>query len=189
MNFIKKITGSKCYLSPVDDRLAEIVASWSNDIDISLNTGDITDMITVETQKQYLKGMTSASGYGFYIVDNKTNEAVGIARIMRINHINRIGVLGIFIGNEKNRSKGVGFEASKLLLDYGFNILNLRNIMAEVFSFNKASLRMCEKVGFKQIGARRAALRYGEYEFDEIFLDILDDEFDSPYIKEVIAKL
>lgn len=45
----------------------------------------------------------------------------------------------------------------ELLLDYGFNALNLQNIMLEVFDYNKRAIKAYEKVGFKVIGKRRQA--------------------------------
>ncbi len=68
MKFLKKLVGDKCYLSPVDDILADKVAQWSNDLRVSIRTGDISDMITVDVQREYLNGMNER-GYAFYIVD------------------------------------------------------------------------------------------------------------------------
>lgn len=69
---------------------------------------------------------------------------------MDISYKNRIGTVGIFIGDENNRSNGYGTEALKLLLDYGFNYLNLNNIMLAVKSFNERAIKCYEKVGFKE---------------------------------------
>jgi len=188
MKLLKKLVGDHCYLSPIDSSESELVASWSNDIRVALKTGDMSDMITLEMQKSYLEGMTNRSGYGFYIVDINTDNVIGVARIMRVNHIHRNAVVGIFIGETKNRSRGIGTESLNLLLDFAFNIINLRNVMAEVFSFNKASITICKKVGFNEIGRRRSAIIYGKHEFDEIFMDILSDEFESIFIEKELKK-
>jgi len=183
MEMVKKLKGKVCCLSPIDGSYAEKVAQWSNDLELSLLTGDISDMITVELQRQYLENMNNPGRYGFYILDAEGSEVIGIVRLMRVNLVGRSAVAGIFIGEKDVRGKGIGTEAANLLLDFGFNVLNLRNIMAEVFSFNKASLKICEKCGFKEIGRRRNVIRYGQYEFDEVFLDILDTEFNASVIK------
>lgn len=183
MNKLRKLVGERCFLSPVDSSETEIVAKWSNDIDVALKTGDISDMISYEIQKSYLEGMNSRSGYGFYIVDKCKDEVIGIARLMRINFISRNAVMGMFIGEKNNRGKGIGTETTKLLLDFGFNVLNLRNIMVEVVSFNEASLNLCRKCGFKEIGRRRKAIIYGKHEYDEVYMDILDEEFEDSVIE------
>ncbi|MGB4722593.1 MAG: GNAT family protein, partial [Defluviitoga tunisiensis] len=74
-------------------------------------------------------------------------------------------------------SKGYGTEAMELLLDYGFNALNLQNIMLEVFDYNKRAIKAYEKVGFKVIGKRRQAKFFNNKRYDIIFMDILKDEF------------
>ncbi|WBW94866.1 GNAT family N-acetyltransferase [Oceanirhabdus sp. W0125-5] len=185
MQYLKKIVGEKCYLAPVDDSLTEKVAIWSNDLRVSIRTGDISDMITYETQKEYLNSMNQR-GYAFYIVDNTDNEAIGIIRLMRVNHINRNAVLGIFIGESTNRNSGIGTEATKLILDFAFNVINLRNVMIETFSFNHRAIKVCKKVGFKEIGRRRNAIIYGDNEFDEVFMDILNTEFSDSIICEAL---
>ncbi|MCF7815351.1 MAG: GNAT family N-acetyltransferase, partial [Candidatus Cloacimonetes bacterium] len=93
---------------------------------------------------------------------------------------------GIFIGNKNYWGKGYGSEALSLLLDYGFNILNLNNIMLETFSFNERALKSYKKVGFKEIGRRRQAIIMGGKKYDEILLDILAEDFESPFIKKII---
>jgi RimJ/RimL family protein N-acetyltransferase len=171
----------------MDDTYAEKVAQWSNDIEMSLLTGDISDVITVEQQRAYLESMNDPGRYGFYIVNAADDEVIGIVRLMRVSMISRTAVVGAFIGDRNVRGKGVGTEAINLILDFGFNAINLRNIMAEVFSFNAASLRLCEKCGFKEIGRRRNAIRYGRHEYDEVFLDILDTEYESASIGKYLA--
>ncbi|WP_425448839.1 GNAT family N-acetyltransferase [Dethiothermospora halolimnae] len=187
MGHLRKMIGDNCYLSPVDGKEADKVAKWSNDIEVALKTGDISDMITYELQKEYLKNMNNR-GYGFYIVRKEDDEVIGIARLMRVNLINKNAMMGMFIGQKDNRSNGIGTEATKLLLDFGFNVINLRNIMIETFSFNKAAMKACKKCGFKEIGRRRKSIIYGENEYDEVFMDILNDEFKDSKINKILNK-
>jgi RimJ/RimL family protein N-acetyltransferase len=187
MNPLRKLIGNKCYLSPVDASETEKVAKWSNDIEIAIRTGDISDMITCEIQRRYLENMNNSTGYAFYIIREEDDEVIGIGRLMRINFINRNAVMGMFIGEKSNRSKGIGTEAIKLLLDFGFNVLNLRNIMIETYSFNEAAIRACKKCGFKEIGRRRNSIIYGKKEYDEVFMDILSEEFQDSVINKVLS--
>ncbi len=189
MKQLQKLVGEKCFLTPADGSVADIVAEWSNDLDLSIKTGDISDMITYDLQKQYLQEMNSSRGYAFYIVDKTNEKVIGVARLMRISFINRNAVMGMFIGDKNIRSGGIGTDASMLLLDFAFNVLNLRNIMVEIFSFNKASINMCRKCGFKEIGRRRKAILYGKNEFDEVYMDILSEEFDNSIIDKQIKKI
>ncbi|MEA4964036.1 GNAT family N-acetyltransferase [Lutispora sp.] len=107
---------------------------------------------------------------------------------MRINFINRNAIMGMFIGERSDRNQGVGTEVTKLLLDFGFNILNLKNIMIETYSFNEPAMKVCQKCGFKEIGRRRKSVIYGNNEYDEVFMDILSEEFQDSIIDKVLSK-
>ena len=68
-------------------------------------------------------------------------------------------------------------EAIRLLLDYGFNVIKLNNIMLKLFSYNTRGYRCYLKCGFKEIGRRRSARLLGGRYYDELFMDILAEEF------------
>ncbi len=124
----------------------------------------------------------------FEIVDNETDEAIGRTIFFDINHIDRCAMVGIVIGEKNYWGKGFGQEALKLMLDYGFNLLNLNNIMLGTFEFNTRSIAAYKKVGFKEIGRRRQGRIIGGKKFDVIFMDILAEEFKSIYVNTILAK-
>lgn len=188
MTYIKKLVGEKCYLSPVSEDYTDLVVKWSNDLEVSLHTGDVGDLITKEKQKLYLKNMIDR-GHAFMIVDNQTNQGIGIARLMGVDMIHNKSYLGIFIGEKDHWSKGIGTEATELILDFGFNIINLKNIMLEVFSFNERAINAYKRCGFKEIGRRRQSITYGNHVFDEVFMDILAEEFQGSHLESFIQKL
>ena len=47
---------------------------------------------------------------------------------MRTDYKDGVSTIGIFIGEEEYRGKGLGGEIIDLLLDYGFNNFTLKNI-------------------------------------------------------------
>ena len=119
----------------------------------------------------------------FSIVNLKDDVLLGNCDLRNIDYIHRKAEVGIVIGEESNRSKGYGTDALKLLLDYGFNYLNLNNIMLNVRSFNKRVIACYKKVGFKECGRRRKCFFLNGKYYDNIQMDILADEFKTNYIK------
>ena len=63
----------------------------------------------------------------FVVIKLENDEMIGTVGLEHINQINKSATLGIMIGEKENRGKGYGEEAINLLLDYGFNYLNLNN--------------------------------------------------------------
>lgn len=47
---------------------------------------------------------------------------------------------------------GLAYEASAMLIEYGFNTLNLNKITSDVFPDNESILHLLERVGFKKEG-------------------------------------
>lgn len=174
--YFKKFIGEKCYLSPINIEDAEKYTRWLNDLEISINLGNARMLITQEREKEILQRLAK-EGYTFAIIDLKKDELLGNCGLSDVDMVFRRGGFGIFIGNKEYWNKGYGQEATNLLLDFAFNILNLNNIMLGAYSFNKAAISCYEKIGFKEIGRRRKAVIVGGQEFDEILMDILAEEF------------
>lgn len=185
MKYIKKLIGEKCYLSPINPEDADRIATWSNDFEMSVFTGDVSDMISIEKQREYLEYMSN-NGYSFAIIKKDTDEPIGICKLTQVDLINRKATLGIFIGEKSCWDKGFGTEATKLILDFGFNIINLKNIMLTVYSFNERAIKAYHRCGFKEIGRRRKSIIMGSKEFDEVYMDILSDEFKGCLINSVL---
>ncbi|MBN1948732.1 MAG: GNAT family N-acetyltransferase [Candidatus Cloacimonetes bacterium] len=182
MKYFRKICGDKCYLSPINIEDAEQYAEWLNDMEVATRLVVASQQINVFREKQILEDMISNNSQIFAIIDQETDKLIGNCSLMRIDHPDRKAEFGIFIGDKKFWSKGYGSEAARLILDYGFNILNLNNIMLRVFSFNQTAIRAYEKAGFKYMGRRRQACIIAGRKYDEIFMDILAEEFESVYI-------
>lgn len=80
-------------------------------------------------------------------------------------------------------NKGYGTEAIRLLLDYGFNYMNLHSVKLELMSFNERALKCYKKCGFKETGRiRENRFINGNY-YDTITMDILEREFTESYIR------
>ena len=174
MKYFKKLVGERIYLSPRNVEDVEKFTEWMNDFEITDYTGRSHQTMTLQNEKTYLEKEQDNKSV-FAIIDLQTDEIIGIVGLHDINNINRTATLGIFIGNKDYRSKGYGTEAIKLILDFGFNYLNLNNIDLALMEFNKS--------GFKEIGRRRKCKFINGRYYDSILMDILSEEFTKSYIK------
>jgi RimJ/RimL family protein N-acetyltransferase len=103
--------------------------------------------------------------------------AVGDCGFNKIDHRNRSGEIGIFIGQKDLWNRGYGTETMRLLLKHGFHTLNLYRIFLRVFETNKNAIRSYEKAGFVHEGRlRQAQYSNGKYE-DVLLMSVLKPEW------------
>lgn len=186
MKYFKKLIGKKCYLSPISVDDAERYCEWINDAEVNKFMVFSSHQIGIEKERTILEDMIKRNAQIFAIIDIEKDELIGNCSLFDIDHLNRKAEFGIFIGNKTYWGKGYGTEATMLILDYSFNILNLNSIMLRVYSYNKRGIRSYEKSGFKVIGNHREAKIIGSKKYDEIYMDILASEFKSIYIKKIM---
>ena len=172
MKYFKKIVGERLYLSPMNVEDAETYVKWMNDRKVTDNLGNTRRVCTLLGEKEYIESRKN-DNYDFSIVLND-DTLIGNISLMDVNLVSRKATLGIFIGEEENRSKGYGTEAMKLLVDYGFNILGLHNIDLNVYAFNERAIKAYEKVGFKEYGRRHESYFLDGKYHDEINMEIIN---------------
>ena len=180
MKYFRKIEGENIYLSPMNIEDIEIYMKWMNDKKVTDNIGRSQFLFTFGKEKEWLESVNKGREYQFAIINNE-DKLIGNCSLFDIDFINGNATVGIFIGEEEFRGKGLGTEALKLLISYGFNHLNLNNIMLTVFSFNERAIKCYNKVGFKEIGRRRKDALINNKRYDTIYMDIIREE----YYKEV----
>jgi RimJ/RimL family protein N-acetyltransferase len=182
MPYYKKLIGKQCYLSPCRPGDAEKWAEWFNDLAVTIPLGDEAYLpSTLESEQETVASMIKNRDHVFSIVDLQSDELIGRCLLFGVDHVNQTAMFGIVIGEKAYWGKGYGQEATRLTLDYGFNLLNLNSIMLGVFAFNTQAINCYLKVGFKEIGRRRQARIIGEKKYDAILMDILAEEFMSEY--------
>jgi RimJ/RimL family protein N-acetyltransferase len=175
--YFKRMIGDTCYLSPLNINDAEKYTEWLNNLELTVNLSIYDSIINTETEKSILEKLSKEHNYS--IVDKKTDELIGSCGFINLDNLNQTAEAGILIGNTEYWNKGFGTEALSLLMDYGFNALNLHNIFIRFYSFNERAIKSYEKIGFKIIGKYREALLRGKKRHDILLMDILHDEFNE----------
>jgi len=181
------MVGERCYLSPCAPEDAEKWAKWDNDLEVALPLGDEAyTPFPLQKSKEIVADVIRSQDHVFGIVDLETDELIGRCMLFDLDWVNRRAMLGIVIGEKAYWGQGYGQEAVRLLLDYGFNLLNLNSVMLGTFAFNQRALHCYERVGFKVIGRRRQARIVAGIKYDAILMDILADEYESACVKRLI---
>lgn len=159
--------------------LDSIMEHWNN-INLRRELGPVIPHSRDERKEWIQNTWTErqkGSAYIFAIENLESGSFLGHASLKRISKINRTASVSIAIYDEKNRSKGFGTDAMRVLLTIGFNYLNLHRIGLNVFNTNPRAHTVYEKVGFKRVGElRHTDFIDGKY-VNDIVMDILEDEW------------
>ncbi|MBM4402838.1 MAG: GNAT family N-acetyltransferase [Candidatus Cloacimonetes bacterium] len=184
MKYFRKLIGEKCYLSPISMDDVEKYTEWVNDLEVGQFVLFAAAVIDMDKERKMLEKLMQNS-VTFAIIEKDTNKVIGNCGLHDVNEVHRRATFGIFIGEKNFWNQGIGSEATALILDYGFNILNLNNITLEVVEYNHRGIRCYEKIGFKYVGRRRKYMFMAGSYYDTLVYDILAEEFESPYVKKV----
>ena len=173
------LKGKKVKLGPVKREYIDYYLKWMNDPELTQYIL-MYRPLTREMEEDWFNNLKNRENFFIFAIlmfDQDENEKLLGNCSIDVDWKNRVGTAGIMIGEKEYQSKGYGTEAMKLLIDYGFNTINLNRIQLETFSFNIRALKSYRKVGFKEEGTRRQAIYVnGEYH-DAIMLGILKNEW------------
>ncbi len=185
---IVNIEGELVALGPLRREHIPLYLRWLNDFGIRRMLGLPPGPMTLEQETAWYERATGGdAGTLFTIYERATGRPIGNCGLHEVDHQNRQTEVGILIGEPGARGRGFGTEAMRLLLDYAFTGLGLHNVMLKVFEYNLAGRRCYEKVGFREIGRRRESRWYNGRFWDEISMDILASEFESPVLSALFA--
>lgn len=117
-----------------------------------------------------------------WIVENLEGEVVGSIDTFACNRRNGTFKYGLAL-LPNYRSRGYAHEMVTMVLRFYFHELNYQKVTPHVFSFNMASIKLHEKLGFKLEGQLRSMIfTNGEY-YDELYFGMTRTEFTELYGK------
>jgi len=176
------LEGMRVRLAPLERRHIDLFLKWFNDPEI-MQYITMYKPMTRDMEEEWfenLKHKEDSVYFSIKIIDEENSDKViGNCAIQNINCKNRACSCGITIGEKNYQNKGYGTEAMELLVDYGFNTLNMNRIELSVYEFNSRAFKTYQKVGFVEEGRKRQA-RYhnGKYQ-DEIIMAVLREDWEN----------
>ena len=126
------------------------ISDWAK-IESDVNVRRFVDgkVLSFEEARKYVEmniRQYQKIGYGRYAVRLKENQdLIGMCGFLKENY-------GIDFGYRYSNiswGKGFGFEAAKVVLNYGFSELGLKKVVGLTAEENFGSIRILEKLGFK----------------------------------------
>ncbi|MEV0803322.1 GNAT family protein [Kribbella sp. NPDC050281] len=166
------LTGELVVLRPLDEGDYEPMAAAMADPEVARLTGSHGE-IGEERAREWMRTRKDQTDrLDLAIVDKATGAVVGEAVLNDWDPDNQCCNFRILIG-PAGQGRGLGTEATRLIVGYGIEEIGLHRISLGVYAFNPRAQRAYEKAGFVVEGRLRDSLLWEGQWVDEIVMSVL----------------
>ena len=168
-------------LRAVEEKDLEKLRDWRNLTDFRKNFREVREL-SLTDQKNWLRSVNDAkqNNFMFSIIDLKNNQVIGACGLLYINWIISSADFSFYIGKDELYidNKGIALEIANLLIDYGFNNLNLNKIWMELYEFDYKKINFFTKeFNFLVDGKlRQNCFEDGKY-YDSLIISLLRSDY------------
>ncbi|MFX1316140.1 MAG: GNAT family N-acetyltransferase [Promethearchaeota archaeon] len=174
------LVGERVKLAPHKREYIDKFLKWFNDPEITQYL-TIYRPLTLEMEEEWFNTIKDRENniYLSILLLEENDKLIGNCGIHNIDCKNRCAFCGIAIGEKEYQNQGLGTETMKLLVEYGFNTLNLNRLELSVKDNNIRAIKCYKKVGFIEEGRRREAMFINGRYYDAIIMSILREEWNK----------
>lgn len=175
------LVGDKIYLSALTkDDITDRYINWLNDKETTSRNSHGSFPYTFNKASAYIESSEKSNTMIVFAVRLKSNDLhIGNISLSNINWISRSAEIALLIGDKKYRSKGVGTEMMRLVLEYGFDTLNLNRIYGGAPVEHEGAVGICINNRMTKEGYFREVLyKNGKY-LDALFYAMLRKDYEK----------
>jgi ribosomal-protein-alanine N-acetyltransferase len=173
--------GEKVGLGPIVKDALPTLQRWWNDPQVMLPlAGHVYPSTENDQQAWFDKYAERGDGstVNFLIYELDRMKPIGMVALFQINYRNQTAWGSYYVGDRECWGRGYATEAQRLLLEYAFGPCGMNNVTVAIHADNIGSLRVAEKVGYREIGRQRQGVRRNGQYVDIVLLDILASDFE-----------
>lgn len=152
-----------------DEEIARLTGS------VHSSTEEAQDMSLEQMREIYDGWSTAKDRLVLGVIDNASGDLVGEVVLNDWDEGNRSCGFRTLIG-KAGRGRGLGTEATALVVRHGLGSMGLHRITLEVYDFNPRARHVYEKVGFVHEGTGRDALLFDGQWIDVHYMAIVGDD-------------
>ena len=144
--------------------LSQEYVDWLNNFEVSRYISFSENKTTLSELEKYLIDIEKKKILFWAIHIKNSNKHIGNIKIDPV--IKKFGLCeyGILIGDKSEWGKGYAKEASQLVIDYCFNVLNLRKMTLGVIDCNENAVKLYKSLGFEVEGVlKKQEFHFGKY--------------------------
>lgn len=171
--------GGRVELAPLREDDSAALFSWINERGLVVLSAPFRPVSAVDHDRwfQTIRSRPDVRIFGIRLLED--DRLVGSCQLHSIDEEHRSAEVQIRIGDGDARGRGIGTEATRLLLRCAFRELDLHRVSLHVFATNGPARRLYERVGFREEGLLREAARIEGEWVDVVLMAILRSEYES----------
>ncbi len=156
-----KISGKRIYLRPLALKDANgNYPNWLNDTEVCRYNSHGGVLYTKEMAIEYIKSIqNNPTCKVFAICDRNSHKHIGNISLQQISHKDKSAEFAILMGEKEFWGKGLALEASKLLIKYGFESLEIKRIYCGTSELNIPMQKLASTLGMKKVGVSKKKLK------------------------------
>lgn len=171
--------GERIYFRPIEPGDEPLCRRWINDPRVWRTLSHRTPVNECR-EREWIEGHGKRDTDVICgIVARDGDRLVGSCGLHQISPVDHSAVYGLMIGEVEAQNQGYGSEATRLMVQLGFEEFNLHRIELCVYDFNPRAIRVYEKAGFVREGIRRQAVWRGSQYRDVLIYGILREEWEA----------
>ena len=176
----KIIETERLVIEPFNERyLTERYVAWLNDPEVVRFSEQRFTTHTTESSRAYMQSFEGTPNYFWaFVTRGRSSEHIGNVNAY-VDTRNKVGDVGILIGEKSYWGKGYGLEVFVAVTDYLFREMHVRKVTAGTVAGNKGMLRIMKRAGMKEDGRRIRHVIFDGQEFDVVHAALFRDDWMS----------
>ena len=173
------ITRNRVGLRAVEKEDLQILKDWRNIPSFRKNFREFRELNNSNQDDWFLHLSGSSNDFMFIIDDIDKNISVGAGGLLYTNWIIRSADFSFYIGHEESYiDDNYSYDAAYLLIDYGFNVLNLNKLWMELYEYDHEKINFfTNNFNFKIDGKLRENCYYGGRYWDSLIISLTLNDF------------
>lgn len=157
---------------------AAVICELKNNEKAAQLLGGIHHSYSVADIERWIEFHNNNPGEVLLVVEDvERGKLIGHVGLYKIDKAAKKTEYGILLADDESRGKGYGTKATKTMIDYAFNKLEMHKVTAEVLSENAASIAMFKKCGFSIDGCLRDDVFKNNRYYDVLSMSIIESEY------------
>ena len=168
------LKGKKVALRALEQRDLPQLMVWRNNPDMRKFFRETDEINSINQEKWFNSVIEKNSLHKmFAIINIETNELMGACGLCYIDWVNRSADFSIYLGyNNLYIDDIYAIEAAEIMRDYGFNILNLHRLWAEIYTIDNLKKKFFDTLNFKLDGEFRETYWYNNQWHNSLFYSL-----------------